>query len=297
MHHPDTKKKGKKKSAEGGKKSGKTRRKKALAKKLNISLEGNKRSVVDALVEQANFYGKEMERDQLGRAKLMLEIMSMIHEYATEGIGEEERKEQIQEIVKSELPDIVKLANLSTLVGPAEAMKLVPVTMKRDSHDDTTLDGNALLANVGKDGLPTITKPESLKFEEVDETGDIPAPAPPSAEGSPPTAEGAAPPGKEAPPDEPKIKETPEERKARCYRQARELLGLYKHKVSGNFRKADEVGKVFYYALHDDDVPFQKLQQRVMFPKSATDQPEMMVKDVKAAMPKPKPTPADGDAS
>jgi len=287
-HHPDSKKKHKKNQSAAGKASVRVRRKKALAKKLDISLEGNKLSVVNALVAQANFYGRKMELDDLPRAKLMLDIMKLIHEFATEGVGEEEKREQIKEIIDSELPDMVKLADLSMMVGPAQAMKIVPIKVKRDSYKGTTLDGNKLLQNLGKEGAPTISKPETLEFEEREDTSDVPDIEIPAATDSPASdGPGAAPPQEPKPP--PKPAETVEERKTRCFRQAKELLGLYKVKVSGNFRKANDVGKIFYHALLDDDVPFNDLQQRVMMPKSATDQPEMMVKDIKEKTKPPKP--------
>lgn len=282
-HHPNSKKKQKKRNSAGGKASVRVRRKKRLLAKLNINIKDNRQSVVNALIDQANFFGQQMDRDDNKRAKLVLEIMRMIHEYTTEGMGEEEQEKQIKEIISSELPDIVKLSNLSVMVGPAKAMKLVPIVIKRDGHDDETLDGNLLLKRMSQGGKMSISKPEALTFEESLNTEDVPPPQLSSVDEADPTA---PPP----PPEKPKPKETEDEKKARCFRQAKELLGLYKIKVSGNFRNANEVGKIFYYALLDKDMPFDKIQQRVLLPKSATDQPEMMVKDVLAAVPKPKET-------
>ncbi len=280
-HHPDSKNKQKKRNSAGGKASVKVRRQKRLLKKLNINISNNRQSVVNALVDQANFYGQGLERDDNKRAKLVLEIMRMLHEYATEGMSDDEEEKRVKEVIASKLPDIVKLSNLSVMVGPAKAMKLVPIAMKRDEHDNETLDGNLLLKRMGKDGSMSISKPEAITFEESLNTEDVPPPQIPSGDEAAPTA---APP----PPEKPKPKETVDEKKVRCYRQAKELLGIYKVKVSGNFRKAEDVGRIFYYALLNDDMPFDKIQQRVLLPKSATDQPEMMVKDILAAMPKPK---------
>ena len=47
-----------------------------------------------------------------------------------------------------------------------------------------------------------------------------------------------------------------------------------------SIRTLDEVGQIFYNALLEG-MSFRDLQQRIMFPKSDTDQPDRMVADVK----------------
>lgn len=65
-----------------------------------------------------------------------------------------------------------------------------------------------------------------------------------------------------------------------AYHQAKELLGIYKVKVVGGFTPHDQVLKMFHDALLEG-IPLEALRQRVMFPRSDTDQPGMMVKDAR----------------
>jgi hypothetical protein len=289
-HHPDLKAKVHAKLVEGGKKRGKQQQQEKILLTLNI--EGNKGSVLKALVQQVNFLAKDVSPKEMKRHRMIVDINKLIYEFATEGVGEAEKSERIKELLESNLPATVKLGKLVDLVGPNQAMELVKVELQRDEYAEETLDGVKLLQAKTDDGKPAVSTPHSLSIEEKEDTADdvpdldvgIPdgpdsLPGQGKADAAPqaPPGGGTQPPAQAAP-----AEESLEERKARAVHSANELVGLYKTKIIGSIRTLDEVGKIFYDAILDG-VNFRDLQQRVMFPKSDTDQPEMMVRDVREA--------------
>lgn len=295
-HHPDTKKK----ALNGAKRGGKIRaaQEKAEAagkpgpETVNLEIEQNKASIIRALVQQANFLGKDLGRKEIKRHRLFLELADRIYEYATEEGDDAQKEAKIAAIVASELPDSIKLSKLVDIVGPVRAMELVKVKIERTGHPEgTLLDGMQLLKEAGKDGKETITKPPHIHVEESDDTSDVPDVAIPT-EGSPmpgltnlekDAAAAAAEAKPPAPPPAPAPTRSPEELDAERIHQSKELMGLYRAKVRGGFTPHDEVEALFLKALRDG-LPFRMLQQRVLFPKSDTDQPTMMIKDVMDAM-------------
>lgn len=289
-HHPQLKASVRIKAIAGGKARGKQQQQDKVLLTLNI--EGNKGSVLKALVQQVNFLAKDVSPKEMKRHRMIVDINKLIYEFATEGVGEAEKSERIKDLLESKLPASVKLGKLVDLVGPNQAMELVQVELEREEANETALDGVALLQQEDKDGKPLVSTPFSLAIEEKEDTSDdvpeldVGIPDGHMASEQAATAAGGAPqapPGTGTPPAAPKApEETPEERKARCTHEANELVGLYKTKIVGSIRTLDDVGRIFYDGLLDG-VNFRDLQQRVMFPKSDTDQPDMMVRDVKEA--------------
>jgi len=308
-HMPGQEKKFKAAAKEAGKASGRTRRENGKNQPtLDIEVEGNKASIVKTMIAQANFLGKGLKRSELRKHRLLIDLMDRIHEHALEEGDEEIKQQKVTSILASKLPDTIKLSKLVDLVGADEAMKMIPVEIERHGYEDTTIDGQKLLEDAGKDGEATIGKPQSMTYAEGegDETADVseppaplavpeptkaedkkrseepPPPALPTPETSPPQeAEPVdAPPSAPSPAPSEVPKETPEERASRCYRQGRELMGLYRKRVSGSFQPPAKIAKKFHDALLEG-LPFNKLQERINHPKSAGDQPDAMISDVK----------------
>lgn len=303
-HHPIKKARHKAGSAKGGKRAGQTKRENRDAELLTLDIQPNKASILAALVQQANFLAKDMGPRELRRHRMVVELLDRIHDHATDEGDDAKKEAKVVAILESTLPDEIKLGKLVDVVGPARACELVKIEIVRDDYEKETLDGEQLLREGGKGGVASITKPENFEVSEsiegdvpgvdleaptfdelqagatpVDGTIPIPAPGadpvavPPAAAATPPPQAPQAPPG--------------HDKESLGQRQSRELMGLYRVKVRGNFTDLDKVTKTFYAALMEG-VPFESLRQRVMFPKSDTDQATMMVSDVKAAIAKRK---------
>lgn len=278
-HFPGGKTAYKAASSIGGKNSGKVRREKKVAKLLHLKIEGNKASVLSCKIARYNHLADGVSPKDSRRHRLLDLLENAIYEYCTEDTGSVEKDEKVKIIMTSKLPDAIKLSKLVDLLGPVEAMKLVPLELERDPYTQQTLDGQKLLQGKGSEG-ETISKPPAMEIHEAEETSDVPdiaLAAPPDDSVKVPSG-----PAPEAPPAVPLPKESPEERKARIARQAKELTDLYIVKVRGGFRSAQEIMDAFARAL-EEDIKFKDLQQRVLFPKSDTDMPEAMVSDVKRA--------------
>ena len=236
-HHPESKKKHKESTSRGGKKSAKVQHGERLL--LTLKIDGNKQSVVKALVDQVNFLAKDVGQKEIKRHRLIVDINKLIHEFATEGVGEGEKDEKVKQLLESKLPPSIKLGKLVDLVGPVHAMELVEVELERDTYEEKTLDGVALLQ--GGDGkAPGISVPDSFSIEEKDDTADdvpeLDVGIPDRPEGQAQAAQAPqALPGTGAPADKPP--ETLEERKARATHQTNELVGLYRTKIVGSIRK------------------------------------------------------------
>lgn len=288
-HHPESKKKQREATSKGGKASAKVQHGERLFLTLNI--EPNKGSVLKALVAQANFLAKDVGPKEMKRHRMIVDINKLIFEFATEGLGEGEKDIKVKELLDSKLPPSVKLGKLVDLVGPNAALELVQVELTRDSYEHEVLDGVKLVQDA-KVGEGSISTPHALHIESKDDTSDdvpdldVGTPDQPDPKDQAEAAAIAAAASVKETPEEPK--ENPEDRKARAVREANELVGLYKTKIIGSIRTLAEVGKIFYDALLAGEVTFRDLQQRVMFPKSDTDQPDMMVRDVKDAAAKRK---------
>jgi hypothetical protein len=321
-HHPDKQKEFKKATSQGGKDGGRVRREARDANVLHLKIEPNKASILRGFHDLANFIGDGLKKGETRKMGLLVNILDRIHEYATEVGDDEEKKTRVADIMASKLPDQLKLSKLVDIVGPDEALKLVPVTLDRDSIDDPhVLDGIQLLRE-GGDGKPTISAPEAFKLEVSDETADVPPvdlteegikkleeqaddaskpraaaappPPPPPPQVAPSQASSTAPtPEAPVPPPPPPVRtegKTAEqiaeaERYRYCQQQATELMGLYRKKVTGCFMPPQAIGAIFLGALLEG-IPFKELQLRVLSPRSDTEQPNMMVNSLKAEIAK-----------
>jgi hypothetical protein len=264
-------------TAKGGERSGKTRREQAT---LNLQIEPTRKSIIDAMVRQANFLATGLRPSQVVRAKLLFDILRWLHEHIGNTMSEQEQKAKIDEILASDLPDVIKLSQVANLVGPLRATQFVKIELKKDGPKDDCLDGQALLregllasAPEGPRRAPVEETPKSLAIGRPERQD--PGPEAPPSEAAPSPAKAASVPAP-APVHPGVLSETPDERTRRCGREANELAGLFRAKLPGHFRPLQEVGQVFFNAL-TQGVPFKDLQQEVLFPGSATDQPEAMV--------------------
>ena len=302
-HHPSRRKKAKKDSAEGGKKSGETRRIEKIVSQFSIT--GDKSSAIKQLINLYNFTGQIVHLHDLKTLKMLADWAIKIHEVADKQSGEMEEEESIQEIMDSDLPPHIKLSKLADILGPKKAVELVPVEQETDDYRAHVLDGVEMMKQEGDDGEVSIGIPDTFKFRDLDEEAaeeaekgeaeeagkekEIPALELPAKEESIPSQgdASASPPEHTIPPtaEPPASAGTPEEREARIQKQADELLKLYRSKVGGSFRMPAAIRVVFESALHED-TPFDLLKNRCRHPKSNTDQPEMMVRDIRKAMEK-----------
>lgn len=306
-HHPSRRKKAKKDSSEGGKKSAEVR---AEARRIDsivsqFEITGDKTSAIKQLISLFNFTGQIVHLHDLKTLKQLGDWAAKIHELCDKDSGEMEEEESIKAIMDSDLPDFIKLSKVADLVGPKKAVEMVTLEQEADEYTAHVLDGVEMMKEEGEDGEATIGIPDTLKFRSLDEEGEeeegegepeeagkkkeIPALDLPAKEDSIPSQgdASASPPEHTIPPtaEISASAGTPEEREARIQRQSDELLKLYRKKVGGSFKLPAAVRVVFESALHED-VPFDPLKMRCQNPKSNTDQPEMMVRDVRKAVEK-----------
>lgn len=308
-HLPANRKKAKKDAIARGKKSGKKRREDAHADTFTFVTEPNKASVLRGMLAQVNFLARDVRPRELRRHSMIKSIWDTIWEYAADEGNDALKEQKASDIMESELPDAIKLSKLVDILGPKAALEKIRVKIKRGGHEKEMLDGVELLKAAGTSGMPTISTPDNFTFSENEKTEDVPpemdlpmAPLEPGTEapvlpGEPPAEVLVPPPA--APVGDPAVAAAPAPAapaaqasatpsapqqppdNATAFHQARELLGIYRTKVVGGFTPHEKVLETFHQALKDG-VPFEDLRQRVLSPRSDTDQPHMMIKDVKA---------------
>lgn len=285
-HHPDSKKKHKAAASRGGKASVRVQREERDAELLTLQIEPNKASILKALVLQGNYLAKDIGPKELKRHRMILEIMDRIHDYATEEGDDAQKQQKVADIMASELPPEIKLSKLTDVVGPAKACEMIKVTVTRNAYEDKVLDGEKLLKEAGADGAATISLPQNFEVETTEDTADLPPVELGTVQtepGAPVTApSGAALPATAPAEPAPPPSESLDQKERRAVQQAEELTGLYRAKCPLSPTPIDTIRRSFFQGLMDG-APFRELQARCMFPKSDTDQPAMMVKDVIAA--------------
>jgi len=305
-HHPSRRKKAKKDSSEGGKKSAEgraeTRRIESIVSQFEVT--GDKSSAIKQLISLFNFTGQIVHLHDLKTLKQLGDWAVKIHELCDKDSGEMEEEESIKAIMDSDLPDFIKLSKVADIVGPKKAVEMVTLEQEADEYTAHVLDGVEMMKEEGEDGEAPIGTPDTLKFRNLDEEGEeeegegeqkeagkkkeIPALELSAKETIPSQGDASASPPEHTEPataEPPASAGTPEERETRIQRQSDELLKLYRSKVGGAFKLPAAIRVVFESALHEE-VPFELLQRRCQFPKSNTDQPEMMVRDIRKALEK-----------